>query len=320
MKLPLYPIKFTPILKEKVWGGEKLKTLLSKQFHSKNMGESWEISGVEGEFSVVQNGVLKGNSILELVKKYESDFLGNRVYKAYGAQFPLLFKFIDAKEALSVQLHPGDELARKRHNSFGKTEMWYILQADEGAELILGFNKTTDKNDYLHHLNNDKLSQILHKEKVKPGDAFLIAPGLIHAIGAGVLLAEIQQTSDITYRIFDWNRPDVDGKMRELHSDLAFEAIDFNPAKSFKINTENEHLIENSYFSIRQLKTDNFSQRDLKTIDSFVVYMCVSGETKVKCGGVSENLKMGETVLIPAVAEAVHFQKGSAKLLEIFVP
>lgn len=320
MKLPLYPIKFTPILKEKVWGGQKLKTILGKNIATENVGESWEISGVEDNVSSVQNGSLKGNTISELIGKFQTEFLGKKVYETYGIQFPLLFKFIDAKEVLSVQLHPGDELAKKRHNSFGKTEMWYILQAEENAELILGFNKTTDKNDYLYHLNNDKLSQILHKEKVKPGDAFLIAPGLVHAIGAGVLLAEIQQTSDITYRIYDWNRPDVDGKMRKLHSDLALDAIDFNPTKSFKINTKDEHLIENSYFSIRQIETDDSSYRNLKPIDSFVVYMCVAGETQVVCNNETEKLKVGETVLIPAAAEAVHFQNGSAKLLEIFVP
>lgn len=320
MKLPLYPIKFDPIFKEKVWGGNRLKTLLRKQTSLNKVGESWEISGVENNISVVQNGVLKGKSLSDLSQNFTSDFLGKKVYDSYGNQFPLLFKFIDAKETLSVQLHPGDELAKSRHNSFGKTEMWYIVQADENAELILGFNRATNKQLFLNHLRNNTLSQILHKEKVKPGDAFLIAPGLVHAIGAGVLLAEIQQTSDITYRIFDWNRPGIDGKMRELHSDLAMDAINFSPNQKIKLNTDNPDLIQNTYFSINQLDTREKPIVDLKQIDSFVVYMCVSGETKIECGGVTESLKMGETVLIPASAEMVHFQNGSAKLLEIFVP
>jgi len=319
MKFPLYPIKFTPILKEKVWGGQKLKTILGKNITSKNTGESWELSGVDDNISVVQNGYFKGSSISDLIINFKAEFSGKKVYESYGNQFPLLFKFIDAKEVLSVQLHPGDDLAKKRHNSFGKTEMWYIIQADESAELILGFNQKFDMKTYLNAIESNNIQQILHKEKVKPGDAFFIEPGLVHAIGAGVLLAEIQQTSDVTYRIFDWNRPDVDGKMRELHLDLAIDAIDFNPLKNFRL-VPKENLISTPYFSVNQVKTEETAFRELKSLDSFVVYMCVSGETQINCGDVSENLKMGETVLIPAAVEVVHFQNGSAKLLEIFVP
>jgi mannose-6-phosphate isomerase len=319
MKLPLYPIKFTPILKEKVWGGNKLRTLLGKQHSSENLGESWEISGVEDNISIVENGELKGKSIHELLSTFKTDFLGKKVYDSYGVQFPLLFKFIDAKEVLSVQLHPDDTLAKKRHNSFGKTEMWYIIQTNENAELILGFNQKIDKKTYLNTIESNTIQKILHKEKVKAGDAFFIEPGLVHAIGAGVLLAEIQQTSDVTYRIYDWNRPDVDGNLRELHLDLAIDAIDFNPLKNFRLVSK-ENLISTPYFSVNQLNTKEIAFRELKAYDSFVVYMCVSGETQINCGDVSENLKMGETVLIPALAEVVHFQNGSAKLLEIFVP
>lgn len=320
IKLPLYPIKFSPILKEKVWGGYKLKTFLGKQTLLNNIGESWEISGVENNVSVVQNGPLKGNSLSDLITKYKADFLGKKVFEAFGTQFPLLFKFIDAKEILSVQLHPNDVLAKKRHNSFGKTEMWYIIQADENAELILGFSQKIEKKTFLNAIEDKKIQQFLHKEKVKPGDAFLIAPGFVHAIGAGVLLAEIQQTSDVTYRIYDWNRPDVDGNMRELHLDLAIDAIDFNPSKNFRLNNLNEQLIQSPYFFVNKVDTEKHTFRNLKSIDSFVVYMCVSGETEINCGAAFENLKTGETVLIPAAAEAVHFQNGSAKILEIFVP
>jgi len=319
MKFPLYPLKFTPILKEKVWGGNKLKTILGKNIVSQNVGESWEISGVEDNLSSVQNGSLKGKTITELIGNFQTDFLGKKVYETFGTQFPLLFKFIDAREVLSVQLHPGDELAKKRHNSFGKTEMWYIIQADENAELILGFNQKIDKKTFLNAIENNTINQILHKEKVRPGQAFYIAPGFIHAIGAGVLLAEIQQTSDVTYRIYDWNRPDVDGEMRELHLELAIDAIEFNYSKSFRLDVVNEQLIQTPYFFVNKVNTEKITFRNLKPIDSFVVYMCVWGQTQINCGDKSEVLKMGETVLIPAAVEVINFQNGSAKLLEIFV-
>lgn len=320
MKLPLYPIKFIPILKEKIWGGNKLKTVLGKHTNSEKVGESWEISGVENNISIVQNGVLKGNSISDLTQKYSSDFLGKKVFEKFGNHFPLLFKYIHANEPLSVQVHPSDELSKKRHNAFGKTEMWYIIQADKKSELILGFNQKIDKNIFLKTVEKNQLEAILHKEKIKPGDAFYIAPGFVHAIGAGVLLAEIQQTSDVTYRIYDWNRPDIHGEFRELHLDLALDAINFKQSNNFRLNTLSEQLIETKYFSVNKLNTENTTSRDLKPIDSFVVYMCVEGSTEICCEKVSENLTTGETVLIPAAVNEVHFQHGNAQLLEIYVP
>lgn len=320
MKLPLYPIKFNPIYKEKVWGGNKIKTLFGRNITLENVGESWEIAAVNDSISIVQNGVLKGKSLLELINNFTSDFLGKKVFEKFGNQFPLLFKFIDANDTLSVQLHPDDELAKMRHNSFGKTEMWYIVQADENAELILGFKDSVDKKTFHEHISNNTLSEILHNEKVKCGNAFYIAPGFVHAIGAGVLLAEIQQSSDITYRVFDWNRPDNDGNMRELHLDLAQDAIDFELSQDFRLNSNKEKLIENNFFSVNKVDIVSATFRDLSKIDSFVVYMCVYGETKIICNAISENLKMGETLLIPAKAEMVHFQNGTAKLLEIYVP
>ena len=224
----LYPLKFQPILKQKVWGGNKLQELFQKNAEG-NVGESWEISGVEENISEIANGPLKGNTLNWVLENYKEKLVGEKVFKNFGNHFPLLFKFIDAREDLSVQVHPNDLLAKARHNSFGKTEMWYILDVEKNGKLILGFNQQMDSKKYLHFLSENRITEILNVEAVKKGDAFLLKPGTVHAIGAGVLLAEIQQTSDITYRIYDWDRPDTNGKLRDLHTDLALEAIDFNP-------------------------------------------------------------------------------------------
>jgi mannose-6-phosphate isomerase len=323
MDLPLYPIKFKPILKEKVWGGTKLKMLLNKVTSSDIVGESWEISDLENNVSVVEKGKLKGKTITELVQHYHKNLMGNKVYSQFGNTFPLLIKFIDAKQDLSVQLHPDDTLAKIRHNSFGKTEMWYILQADQKANLIIDFIEKIDKQTYLKHLEEETLEKILNKEPIQKGDAFYITPGLIHAIGAGTLLAEIQQTSDITYRVYDWNRPDIDGSKRALHNDLAMDAIDFTFPKHFKIsksNPDSVSLLNSPYFTVKIIDTNNVKSRNLSAIDSFVIYMCVEGSTTISINENTELLSMGETVLIPACAKEVHFQKDSAKLLEVFIP
>ncbi|HLV41493.1 MAG TPA: type I phosphomannose isomerase catalytic subunit, partial [Brumimicrobium sp.] len=228
MKANLYPIKFHPILKEKLWGGNKLKTLLNKESHLPNIGESWEISDVEGDTSLVANGSLENQSLKHLLSTYKADLIGEKNYKQFGNSFPLLIKFIDAKEDLSIQLHPNDELAAKRHNSFGKTEMWYVMQTDPDSNLIVGFNQEMTSETYLKHLNEKTLTSILNFDRVKKGDAYFIDVGRIHAIGAGVLLAEIQQTSDITYRVYDWDRVDDKGQSRELHNNLAIDAFNFN--------------------------------------------------------------------------------------------
>lgn len=323
MEFPLYPIKFIPILKEKVWGGTKLMTHLHKKSTASAVGESWEISGVEDNLSLVANGQLKNQSIEQLIQKYKGAFMGQRVYATFGNTFPLLFKFIDAKEALSVQLHPNDALAAKRHNCFGKTEMWYIIDHDKDAELILGFTKKVSQEALSNHIEMGTLESVLNRKKIQKGDSFYITPGLVHAIGAGVLLAEIQQTSDITYRIFDWNRPDSEGKLRELHKQQAQEAIDLNANNnpSFENKEQTEGLlVESAYFSVSVLNTLDQSIRDLSNIDSFVVYMCVEGSTTISIHKHLETLHKGETVLIPAQTNKVSFQKSNAKVLEIFVP
>lgn len=319
----LYPLKFHPILKEKVWGGDKLHEIFKKEAKG-NIGESWEISGVEESVSIISNGKFKGKTINWLLENYKEKLVGQKVYQRFGNTFPLLFKFIDAKDDLSVQLHPCDELAKKRHNSFGKTEMWYILDSDKDAKIILGFNGKMDQKKYLEFLSKGKITDILHSEQVKSGDAFLITPGVVHAICAGVLLAEIQQTSDITYRIYDWDRPDINGKMRDLHTDLALEALQFEDTHpklnySEKMNTP-FHICTSEFFVTDKLVLDGNFKRNLNGIESFCAYMCLDGGAEIESGKNSIKISKGETVLIPAEIRDIKFNTNSAQLLEVYIP
>ncbi|SDL68336.1 mannose-6-phosphate isomerase, type 1 [Salinimicrobium catena] len=319
-----YPIKFVPILKEKIWGGNKLREVLHKSSQERKLGESWEISGIENDLSVVEKGDLKGRTLEQLLKDHGKELVGEKIYKTFGNKFPLLIKFIDAREALSVQLHPNDRLALERHDSFGKTEMWYILQADEGAEINIGFNRALSKSEYLEYLNSNKLPEILNFEKVKKGDAFFINPGTVHAIGGGVLLAEIQQTSDVTYRLYDWDRIDGSGKGRELHTDLALEAIDFDLKKDFNRSYSKTLNISNNiagceYFTTNFLPVNGEINKDYSELDSFVIYMCVSGEAAISVNDNSEAIKMGETLLIPAKNKEVRITSEGAELLEVYI-
>jgi len=274
----LHPLKFTPILKDKIWGGYKLKTYLNKNTNSTQVGESWEISDVEGDCSIVTNGNLKGKSLRELLENFKYELVGKTIYQNFGNKFPLLIKFIDAKENLSVQLHPDDELAKERHNSFGKTEMWYIMQADQDCGIIVGFKNGIEIEDYNQALQQNNIEEILNFEVVKPGDTFFIKPGLIHAIGKGVVLAEIQQTSDITYRVYDYKRKDSEGNERELHTEEAKAAIDFDANNEYKVSytsVENKKtsLVENQYFKTKEIKLTQSLTLDYSATDSFVIYM-----------------------------------------------
>ncbi|MCF6296142.1 MAG: class I mannose-6-phosphate isomerase [Flavobacteriaceae bacterium] len=323
MQFELYPIKFKPILKEKIWGGQKLNTLLNKDSKAENVGESWEISDVEGDTSIVINGGLKGKSLKELLELFKGDLIGEKNYKTFGNKFPLLIKFIDAKEDLSIQLHPNDELAAKRHNSFGKTEMWYVMQADEGSNLIVGFNQKVTPETYLNHLEDKTLTKILNFDKVKEGDTYFIEVGRVHAIGAGVMLAEIQQTSDITYRVYDWDRVDDNGNERDLHNDLAIDAIDFNMEDDFRISyskTKNQSnkMVSCPYFTTNFIPINGTVQKQ-NDKDSFIIYMCVDGEVEISTDLFSEIIKKGETLLVPAIIKTYQITAKNAKLLEVYV-
>ncbi len=319
----LYPLKFQSIYKPKVWGGEKLNKILQKNT-SGNIGESWEISGVAENVSEIVNGPLKKKSLLWLLENYKEELVGKEVYRTFGNNFPLLFKFIDARENLSVQVHPNDLLAKSRHNSFGKTELWYIIDAAENGELILGFNQKMDQTKYLKTLSENKITEVLNSEPIKNGDAFIIEPGTIHAIGKGVLLAEIQQTSDITYRIYDWDRPDTNGEMRQLHTDLALDTIDFNPSNSrldyAEEKNEPVHIGTTNFFSVNKLVLSQNFVRDLDQIPSFTVYMCLEGNALIETDDFSEEIKKGETVLIPAQLPQIKFITNSASFLEVYIP
>ncbi len=323
--MDLYPLKFLPLFKYRIWGGEKLKELFNKNYKEESIGESWEISGVKNDETVVNNGPLKGKTLKELITKYKGDFVGNLVHEKFGDVFPLLIKFIDAKRPLSIQVHPSNEIAKERHNSFGKNEMWYVMQADEGAELIVGFEKAINKEDYLKHLENNTLLDVMHHEKVKPGDTFYIPTGRVHAIGAGVLLAEIQQTSDITYRIYDYDRVDVKtGLKRELHNELAIDVLNFKPQETYKSNYELEvntskSLVHSPYFRTNIIDLKGAIKKDYTEIDSFVIYMCVDGNASLNYNNEVFKIKMGETILLPAIITSLELTSKSARILEVYI-
>ncbi|MEH1008382.1 MULTISPECIES: type I phosphomannose isomerase catalytic subunit [unclassified Winogradskyella] len=323
MKYQLYPLKFQPILKDKIWGGEKLNQYLNKDSKSKKLGESWEVSAVPGDVSIVSNGELKGKSLQELLGIYKSELLGEKNWKRFGEEFPLLIKFIDAKENLSIQLHPNDELAKKRHNSFGKTEMWYVMQADKDANLIVGFKDKIDKETYLKHLEAKTLTDILNFDKVKEGDTYLIEAGRVHAIGAGVLLAEIQQTSDVTYRVYDWERVDSEGNARKLHKDNAIDAFDFEMKNDFRIDYKKQknasNIIINCPFFTTNFITIDSEIKKQNTYDSFIIYMCVDGDVEILTDNSLNSISKGETLLIPAHIKNFKLKSNSGKLLEVYV-
>ena len=319
--MQLYPLQFEPILKERIWGGTKLKTYLNKPITSQITGESWEISTVQNDVSIVANGHFKGKSLNDLISEFPIAILGTKVYDRFGSQFPLLFKYLDAREDLSIQVHPNDALAKERHNSFGKTEMWYVLQADKDARLIVGFKESSSSEEYVKHLNDKTLLSILDTKAVKVGDVFLLNTGTIHALGAGMVIAEIQQTSDITYRVYDFDRVDANGNTRELHVDMALEALNYDKveAECFydkKPNTSNP-VIECPYFTTNFIPLNDSILMNKKG-DSFTVLMCVDGNFTLTVNHDSYRYEKGSTVLIPA--SVTDFQlSGRASLLEIYI-
>ena len=325
-KTSLYPLKFKPIYKEKIWGGQKLNTILNKDFGNlDNCGESWELSGVKGDISVVADGPSKGETLTALIHNYKGELIGDKVYQQFGDEFPLLIKFIDAAEDLSIQVHPNDALAKERHNSFGKTEMWYVVQADEGATLISGFKQSTSKEEYLTYFNQGKLMDLLNQEKVQDDDVFFLPAGRVHTIGKGLVIAEIQQTSDVTYRIYDFDRVDKHGNKRELHVGEAIAAIDFDFYEDYKTNYARDKsevmLVESNYFQTARLTISASLSRDYTQIDSFVVLMFLEGAGELYFDQGRVDFQKGETLLIPSSIEKVIINPSTVtKLLEVIVP
>ncbi len=316
-----YPLQFAPIIKDRIWGGTKLETLLNKMILTDTAGESWELSAVTNEVSFVQNGVFRGKSLTELLFQFPAEILGETVIQRYGNEFPLLFKFIDAKEDLSIQVHPNDELAKKRHNSFGKTEMWYVMQADEKARLVVGFKENVSQKEYLEKLEKKQLKELLNEIPVKQGDIFFLETGTVHAIGGGVVVAEIQQTSDITYRLYDWDRVDANGKGRELHTELALDAINYNTTNSKiaynSIENESNKAVHCPYFNTNVIPLNGEMQWEAHK-GSFTVFMCTEGSFSLEIEKENYNYKKGDTVLLPAVLNNAKLE-GKANLLEVWV-
>jgi mannose-6-phosphate isomerase len=326
MSTTLYPLKFKTIYKDKIWGGHKINTYLHKDFGDlPNCGETWEISGVKSDVSVVDGGALDGQSLADLLEQYKDELVGKPVYERFGNIFPLLVKFIDANEDLSIQVHPNDELAKKRHNSFGKTEMWYVIEADPGSSLIAGFSEEVNQEIYVNKLNSGHLTDILNREDVKAGDVFFLPAGRVHTIGKGLLIAEIQQTSDITYRIYDFDRVDDKGNKRELHTEEALAAIDYKKYPDYRTNyvphkNEDVHLVSCPYFTTNVMDYTEGVKKDYSGLDSFVIHVCLEGSYDLQYNGINYPVKMGECLLVPNTVNDVELTTTTGfKILESYI-
>jgi len=312
-------------LKDKIWGGTKLNTIFGKESESDKLGESWELSGHEGDESIVTNGFLEGNTLTELIEIYMGELVGDKIFDEFGLSFPLLFKLIDAEEDLSIQVHPNDEVAAERHNSFGKTEMWYVIDAEPDSAMIIGFAKDCGRDEYLNALDTDKVESLLHKVPVTKGDVLFIPAGTVHSIGKGIVVAEIQESSDLTYRIYDFKRLDENGNERELHTELALDVINFSasehPKTAYKESlNEITPLVTCDYFTTNIIKFDAAVTRNYGTIDSFVVYMCLEGSLIIESNNEKTVVNKGDTVLIPAsINEVGLIPENEATLLEVYI-
>lgn len=322
----MYPYLFQPILKEIIWGGTDIRPFKGMTTTQEKIGESWELSHVDGDFSVVTYGADKGKTIDELIREYGESLLGTGVMKRFGTRFPLLIKFIDARDDLSIQVHPDDVLAEKRHHSFGKTEMWYVIKATPDAALYCGFSQPIDADEYVRRVEDNSIMEVLKRYDVTAGDVFFLPAGRVHAIGAGCFIAEIQQTSNITYRIYDYNRKGADGKGRELHTELAKDAIDYTFQSDYRTHYTPQpgaavELVQCPYFTTRLLETETPMMRDYATLDSFVVYICMAGSVELRDDNGNElTVSQGQTVLFPATTQSVTLKPApQTKLLETYI-
>ena len=280
---------------------------------------------MQDNLSVISNGFLAGNNIEEIIEVYMGDITGDNVFEKFGNEFPLLIKFIEAKQNLSVQVHPDDKIARERHNAYGKTEMWYILETEPSSKIYTGFTHPITKDIFCNALSDGNLINLLNTESIEPGDLFFTPSGRIHSIGAGTVLIEIQQTSDVTYRIFDWERNDIKRKSRDLHIDLALDAIDYkasgiNKMKKEVIADKTENLVSCQYFNTNLLQFGSLIRKDYNKIDSFILYICTAGEFIIHWDDGAEIVTKGETVLLPAMIKDVVLEpRTEANLLEVFI-
>ena len=322
----LYPFTFKPILKKVIWGGSDICPFKEISPVENGVGESWELSHVEGNYSIVANGELAGKSLDDLIRQYGAQLMGQEVIDRFGTTFPLLIKFIDARDNLSIQVHPDDELAKARHNSFGKTEMWYVIKATKDASLYSGFSKQIDADEYVKRVQDNTIMDVLQRYNVNEGDVFFLPAGRVHAIGAGCFIAEIQQTSNITYRIYDYNRKDANGNTRELHTELAKDAIDYTLYPDYRTHYKAHtnatiELANCKYFTTNLMDVDATMTRDFKDLDSFVIYICMEGKASLKDDKGNEIfVPQGQTVLMPADTKGVTISPApKAKFMETYI-
>ena len=305
--MPLYPFLFHPNLHTVVWGGHRLQVYKGLQSTDEPIGESWEVSAVPSSTSIISNGSFAGRDIISVISEYPEDILGKAVNEKYHGQLPLLVKFIDAKRDLSIQVHPNDEMAQREHGKMGKSEMWYVIKADAGSHLYAGFKQEITPEEYQQRIADGTIIEVLADHQVKAGDVFYLPAGRIHAICGGILLAEVQQSSDVTYRIYDYNRPGMDGKPRELHTELAAQALDYHVEENYRteyVDNPNKaiQIIDSPYFDVRVMEISKPFHRDLRKYDSFIISMCIEGDCKlcVRSTGDEILLRQGSSTLIPA--------------------
>jgi mannose-6-phosphate isomerase len=322
----LYPITFKPIFKKIIWGGADICSFKRITPAQDGVGESWELSHVENNYSIVDNGMLKGTNLDELIHIYGKQIVGRKVMERFGNTFPLLIKFIDACDNLSIQVHPNDDLAKKRHHSFGKTEMWYVVKSTENAVLYSGFSQQIDAEEYEKRVKDNTIMDVLQRYNVQADDVFFLPAGRVHAIGCGCFIAEIQQTSNITYRIYDYNRKDINGNRRELHTELAKDAIDYTCSDNYRTYYEHRKdtvipLANCPYFTTHLLDLETGMTRDFTSLDSFVVYICMGGQVYLRDDkGNDLTLHRGQTVLIPADTKWIRLMPApTVKLMETYI-
>lgn len=326
--MQLYPLLFEPNLHTVVWGGNQLSHYKSLEPSDEQIGESWEVSAVPTSTSIVRNGVCAGKDLISVINENPDAILGKKVNEKYHGQLPLLVKFIDAKRDLSIQVHPNDEMAMRVHGKMGKSEMWYVIKANEGAHLYAGFKQEITPEEYQRRIADGTITEVLADHKVKAGDVFYLPAGRVHAICGGILLAEVQQSSDVTYRIFDYNRPGMDGKPRELHTELAAKALDYHVEDNYRTEYSEAtnkavQIIDSPFFSVRVMEVSKPFHRDLKKYDSFIITMCIEGDCKihVRSTGDEIELKEGNSTLIPAAIADYDVipQQGFTRILDAFI-
>ena len=316
-------IKFEPLLKQTLWGGDKIIPFKHLNETLESVGESWEISGVKDNETIVSEGEYKGKSLNQLVRELKGKLVGQENYERFGDEFPLLIKFIDARQDLSIQVHPTDEIAHRQGKTRGKTEMWYALESAPGAQLYNGLKQQITPEQYKQMVENDTITDALARYEVNEGDVFFIPAGRIHAIGAGCFVAEIQQTSDVTYRIYDFKRKDKNGNYRELHTELAAESIDYTVLPNYRteydmVKNEGVQIAECPYFTTAVYDLNEPMTLDYSELDSFVVLIAVKGEGTITANGEEMKLAKGDTILLPATTGEVKIE-GTVKFLETFV-